>query len=231
LRILLFCVETRNEIADDGVALARGVFKPFAVDDLDASTAVSDKAVTLEGSSGEGDAGAAGTEHFSEKLLSQLKVIGFKAVPDHQQPASEAFFDLVEAVAGGELAKNEALALHALHDSLIERIVQAEQLLQLSKRHAKRGPFTLDESRGGGRGRSKEADGFNEAFTANDADFGSKAVGHECDDGRYAGGHEVRKRGNLAGISQHCSDRQIDWLQAREQRRFQLRRKGVDDQI
>ena len=114
---LLFCVETCNEIADDGVALARGVFKPFAVDDLDASTAVSDKAVTLEGSSGEGDAGAAGAEHFSQKLLSQLKVIGFEAIPNHQQPASESFFDFVEAVAGGELAEDEALALYALHDA------------------------------------------------------------------------------------------------------------------
>src|ERR1700759_2959599 len=112
-----------NEIADDGVALARGLFQTFAIDDLDAATAVPDEAVALEGSRGEGNAGAAGAEHFSEKLLRQLKMIGFEAIPNHQQPASESFFDFVEAVAGGELAEDEALALHALHDALIERCV------------------------------------------------------------------------------------------------------------
>ena len=115
--MLIRRIEACNEIADDGVALARSVFKPFAVDDLDASTAVSYEAVTLERSRGKGDAGAAGAKHLSEKFLSQLKVIGFEAIPNHQQPASESFFDFVEAVAGGELAEDEALALYALHDA------------------------------------------------------------------------------------------------------------------
>jgi hypothetical protein len=232
LRILLFCaVEACNEVADDGITLAGGAFKALAIDNLYATPAVSDKAVPLEGSGGEGDAGAAGAEHLSKKLLRQVEVIGFETVPDHQQPAGESFFYLVEAVAGGELAEDEALALHALHDALTERRVQVEELLQVSKRHAKRGSFTLDESRGGGRGRSQKIDGFNEAFPANDADFGSKAVGHEGDDGSDAGRHEVRKRGRLAGVGEHSSHGQVDWLQVGEQRRFHLGGKSVDDQI
>ena len=64
-----------DEIADDGVALASGIFQAFAIDDLNAATAVLDVAVALQRSRGKGDAGAAGAQHFSEKLLSQLKII------------------------------------------------------------------------------------------------------------------------------------------------------------
>ena len=180
-----------------------------------ASSAVLDVAAALQGSRGEGDAGATGAEHFSEKLLCQHKAIRFKAVPDHQQPAGETFIDLVKAMAGCELAENEALALHTFHDALSERGVREEELLQFGERHAQGGPFTLDEGGGGGGGGSQEVDRLNEAFTANHADFGSDAVGHEGDDGCNAGGHEVGKRGRLAGVGEDCSDGQVDRLQAR----------------
>src|SRR6185437_12427612 len=123
-------------------------------DDFNPPAAVLDQAAALQLSGGKGDAGPAGAEHFCKKLLGQFEVVTLKAVPDHQQPASEALFDFVEAMAGRQLAENEALALHTFQNALGKRPGYEEQLLQIRERHAQRGPFTLDKSRGRGRGGS-----------------------------------------------------------------------------
>jgi len=224
-------IELHDEIADDGVAFARRPFQAFAIDDLNPPTAVPDQAAALQLSGGKGDAGAAGAEHFCEKLLGQFEAVRLKAVADHQQPASEAFFDLVEAMTGCQLAENKALALHTFQNALGKRPGCEEQLLQIREGHAQGGPLTLDEGRGRGRGRSQQADCLNEAFTANHADFGSYAVGHKGDDGSNSGGHEVRKLGNPAGVGEYCSNGQFDGFQTRKQRRLHTSWKGVNDQI
>ena len=154
--LFIFGIQARNEIADDGVTLACGIFETFAIDDVYAAPAVLDEAAALQCARCECDAGAARAEHFSEKFLGQFEAIGFKPIADHQQPAGEAFFDFMKAVAGCELAENESLALYTLQDALGERGMREEELLQFSKRHAQGGAFTLNEGGGGGGGGSEK---------------------------------------------------------------------------
>jgi hypothetical protein len=78
LRVALFLcgqVEACDEIADDGIALARGIFKACAIDDLNVSAAVFDESDALQSSRGEGDARAAGAQHFRQKLLGQFEMV------------------------------------------------------------------------------------------------------------------------------------------------------------
>ena len=116
--LFIFRIKTRDQIADDGIALTSGIFETFAVDHVYATAAVLDDAAALQRACGEGNAGASRTEHFSQEFLCQFESIRSKPVPDHQQPAGKAFFDFMEAMAGSQLAENESLALHELQDAL-----------------------------------------------------------------------------------------------------------------
>ena len=62
-------IEARNQIADDGVALAGGVFKPFAIEDLYVAAAVLDEAAALQHTRCQGNAGTSCAEHFSQEFL------------------------------------------------------------------------------------------------------------------------------------------------------------------
>src|SRR5580698_2428881 len=84
---------------DDLVALAGCRDCAWAVEDGDLATRVTDKATLLQRAGRNGDGGAPGTEHLSDVLLRDLHLFGLDAVSERKQPAGEALFYLMEAIA------------------------------------------------------------------------------------------------------------------------------------
>jgi len=224
-------IEAVGEVVDDGVAFAGFSFQAFAIEDLDVSALVGDDAGFLESAGGCGDAGAADAEHFGEKLLGEVEVLAFDAVLDHEEPAGEAVLDFVEAVAGGELTQDKAVALDELENAPKDGAGFEELLLQVGVAHTEGGAFDLNE-RGGGRGHgAKEVDALDHALATDEADLGARSIGHEGDDGGDAGGHEVGVFGLFAGAVEDGAEGKGDGFHAREQGFARSGWQGIEQQI
>ena len=78
--------------------------------------AVFDESATLQATGGKRDGRPASTDHVSEKLLSEVETGVVHAVPDHEEPTRQPFFDLMKAVASCNLGYHQALTLNELKD-------------------------------------------------------------------------------------------------------------------
>jgi hypothetical protein len=97
---------------------------------------VFDQTAALQAAGGERDGGAAGAEHFGQEFLGEEEGWRTDSVFNHEEPAGQALFDFMEAVAGGELAKDQTLNLSGLEHALVEYLGGAEFLLQFCKGHS-----------------------------------------------------------------------------------------------
>jgi hypothetical protein len=177
--------------ADQFVAFAAGGFEGFAVEDADGAARIFDDLGFLQGAGGLGDAAAVGAEHGGEEVVGEREEARLDAVLRHEEPAGEALFDVVEAIAGGRLRN-----LHAVDDG-----EAAEDHEQIGKRLQER----FEMSAGDAVGCSGDLDDFAErasahseerfeadgAFIADDACFGRLAIGHDDDQGDEAFVEEV----------------------------------------
>ena len=103
-------------IPDDGIALACRFLQHGTVLDRNDASGVVDHPGFLKNSGSHGDRGAGCAEHLSEKIVGQMKLVGFQAVVARQQPARQPFLNGVQPIAGrclGSLYKEgKHIALH-----------------------------------------------------------------------------------------------------------------------
>ena len=78
--------------SENSETLARSRFQPPLIQDLDATSVVSDETALLKLLGSLGDASAAHAQHMAEELLGKLKIIRVNAVLRLQQPACQALF-------------------------------------------------------------------------------------------------------------------------------------------
>src|ERR1700761_6979795 len=88
-------------LLDDRVALACRVLKAKTVSDGYPAACVVDKTSLLQHSRGNGNAGSSDAQHHRQKLVRHRECVALAAVVCHEQPASEALFDMVPTVTGG----------------------------------------------------------------------------------------------------------------------------------
>ena len=224
-------VEVFEEALDYGEALAGCVCEAFAVDDVDLAAAVPDDATALKAAGGEGDGGAAGADHVGEDLLGELHGGAFEPVGDHEQPAGETLFNLVKAVAGGELGGDEGLVLDVAEDQAAEGLVALEVLLKALEVHAKGGAFDLHEAAGLAGLGAEHVKRLGEAVAIDDADLNVLAAAKGGDEGGHAGGHEVDVAGSFADLIEWGTKGKGDGLDEREQVRLFAGREGLDQPI
>ncbi len=175
--------ELAEELLGDGVTLTGGVFEALAVGDFDFAAMVVNEAGSLEDTGCEGDGGAAGADHFGEKLLGELEAQRADAIGDHEEPAGEALFDAMEAVAGGDLAGEHAGVLDLLKDEGADGLVTEEIFLKATEVDTECGSGDLDEAVVDAAYGAEEVKGFGDAFAADEADLDAVSIGHAGDDG------------------------------------------------
>lgn len=94
-------------VLNDAIAIAGGLAELVEIGDGDIAAGVGDHAGFLQNAGSNADTGATCAQHLSEKFLGERHVFVADAVVAHQQPAGQAFFDTVQAVAGGQLRRLE----------------------------------------------------------------------------------------------------------------------------
>ena len=99
-----------------GITLARKPLRRVAVQYLDDAMRLADDSLALDPARDFGDRSSADTEHFGKQFLGQGQGIAGGAIRRLQQPAAEAFVDLVQRVAGGRdagLCQHDLVIAHA----------------------------------------------------------------------------------------------------------------------
>ena len=199
-----------GESADHGIALTGGTFKAFAVKDVDVAALVFDQADALERACRHGDGGAARAEHFGEELLRDVKLIVLNSVSQHQEPAGEPLFHLVQAVAGYELAEDQGLGLNAVLNGLAQRLQALKIAFEIGKRHAHGGAGNLHKAAAGHTLAAAEVHALGHPFPGPHTGLYRAAVFHRCNDGCDARGKEMRKFRNFMRLVDGHADGKRD---------------------
>jgi hypothetical protein len=117
-------------IVDRGIAFAAGILERFQIDDMDASTAVSDEAGFLQLAGDNGDAAALHTQPLSHKILRQGQCIALQQISGSQQPSAQPFFQLMQSVAGSNLLNLGGDRLLMAYESVPQCLTLSRQLFQ-----------------------------------------------------------------------------------------------------
>lgn len=203
-------VEVGVELMDDVEAVAGGRSQSVRIEDGDFSTAVSDEPAALEGASDHDDGGALGAEHLGEDFLGEMQGVLLYAVADHEEPAGEAGFCLVQLVAGGELGDGEALLLDELEQAGADFFGSEEEVADFSKRDAPTGGLHLDEAADGRRGGTEDLESADHAFASDKGDLGDAAFLELDDEAGDAGGDEVGVLGRFIDLEEGGADGEGD---------------------
>jgi len=135
-----------EEALGDGVALAGDVFEGGAIEDADLAAVVVDEIAAFEDCCGDGDGGSPAADHLGQELLGEVEAILADAIGHHEKPARKTRLDVMEAVAGGDLAHGEGCVLYLPQDKPTNGIEREELLLEGFEVHAKGGAGQLDEA-------------------------------------------------------------------------------------
>ena len=101
---------------DSRIAFAGGLLEAFAVVDGHVASGIGDQPGLAQDACCDSDGTAADAQHHGDKFMGEGHAIGLHPVMTHEQPASEALFELMGAIAGGGLGglHQEALNCHSI---------------------------------------------------------------------------------------------------------------------
>jgi hypothetical protein len=106
---ILLQTHTAVKTLDYRITFADDLFQALAVQDLYRASRVFYQSGIFKHGGGQAYAGAPRTEHLRHEFMGQGKVLGIHPILAHQEPPDEALFDLVQAIAGGELSYLESI--------------------------------------------------------------------------------------------------------------------------
>jgi len=86
-------------LLDDGVAFARCLFETGAINNLNLSAMITDKASRLQRLRGERHRLATGTEHVRQELVGVWQGFAFSPIMHHQQPSADSLFRRMHSIA------------------------------------------------------------------------------------------------------------------------------------
>ena len=110
----LFQTKLAVQLFNDPVTLADRGFKSLTmIRNLNGAAAALDGVVFLQFSQRKSHAWSVGPQHDGQKIMCDGQRRSLDAVLGHQQPARQAWFDIVQAIAGGGLRH-----LHPLQDGI-----------------------------------------------------------------------------------------------------------------
>ena len=115
--------------------------------------------------------------------MGQLEGIGARAVVRDQQPATTAFFKIMEAISGGSLAKSRNPKALVFFHCLRERIILRNQFGQLVLLDSICPPWNLDHVLKDRLVDAKKSAWVTYSFDANYSDFDRSAIFHRLDEG------------------------------------------------
>jgi len=95
--------QTAVEVLDGFVAFAGGGFQRFPVLDFHSAAQVLDGAGLLKNAGRKADAGTPSPQHLGQEFMRDGEKFRVYAVLAHEQPAREALFDFVQAIACSNL--------------------------------------------------------------------------------------------------------------------------------
>jgi hypothetical protein len=90
-------------LLDDCVALTRELLKFFAIHNLYGAARIPDYFLSLQNTGRNCHAGSIRTQHHPEEIMCDRYGSGVDSILSHEQPASQAFLDLVKPIARGRL--------------------------------------------------------------------------------------------------------------------------------
>jgi hypothetical protein len=97
-------VDLAVELLNHLITLASGSFQSLTVQDFDGAAGIVDDALALETGGGQADAWAVGAEHGGQEIVGDGDRSTIDAILGDEEPAREAFLDIVKAIAGGRLS-------------------------------------------------------------------------------------------------------------------------------
>ena len=98
------------KVLDHPIAFTSSLFEAFAVHYLYRAAQILNHTGAFQSSRRQSDAGTPGAEHLRKEFMGQRQQGRIDSILTHQQPACQTLFDLMKAVASGELGD-----LHAMH--------------------------------------------------------------------------------------------------------------------
>ena len=90
-------------LANYGVAFAGSFFEFLAIQDFYGAAVVLDNLALLQDTGSEADARPVRAEHGGQEIVGDGEDLGVNTILSHQEPASEALLDAVEAIARSRL--------------------------------------------------------------------------------------------------------------------------------
>jgi hypothetical protein len=155
---------------------------------------------------GFGDAGAAHAQHMGEELMRQEQFIRVKTVTGLKQPATQAFFYSMKAVASNILRDLRDIGLRVFQHHVPQRLIGVELLEQMLCLHSYRFAGNLDDVLGLRRfaPAHEGVDPYHLA-AADHSSLSRAAVVHRDGDRDQAGEREVDIFNSFAGLVEHLT--------------------------
>jgi len=106
--------EALEFIPHGAITLAGSILQLGAILNRDHTPRIVDQTCPVQESCRQGDGGARGTQHLTEKVMGQLQPVRFHSVSTGQQPAGKPLLNVVLPVAGSRLRGLHQKAVHPL---------------------------------------------------------------------------------------------------------------------
>src|SRR5215472_9819658 len=109
--------ETGVLVVYDAVALAGSGFESVTVENGDRTARALDQTSFFQRANGQRNGGSRRAKHVGHELMGECKPVGGHAIAARQKPACEAFFNCVQAIAGGGLANLDEVCVNVVQQA------------------------------------------------------------------------------------------------------------------
>lgn len=190
-------------LLDGFVAFTACFFELRSIHNLYFTPRILDESCFLQDASSESDARSPRSEHLSEQILRQRQAMISRTVRAHQQPASEALFNFMKAVASSNLCDLHGHDLRELLQPQGQAGATKQALGQYIGIDAESGTANLHvcPERGGTKSRNERQP--HKTLFADKADLDAFAIGKDVESGDHAAVAEVGGPDGIAHFVQH----------------------------